>query len=222
MSKDRHEVAGQNLAKVSSDDTLTLTLTLTPDPDPDPNPNPNPNLAKVSIEDIFSNPAYMGIFRKFMTRTADEEPENRDAYAMSLAMFELFMDVQDYKSEPDPAVLRDMGGTIYDNFLKRGGPMTLSCFSDADRSEIRAALDASQSVGEARTIDRRLPLPLTLILTLTLTLTRRARSSMARRSRRSRPSRTNATRASSPRSTSRTSSSSRPRRASCPACPTSA
>ena len=41
MSKDRHEVAGQNLAKVS-------------------------------IEDIFSNPAYMGIFRKFMTRTADE------------------------------------------------------------------------------------------------------------------------------------------------------
>ena len=73
MSKDRHEVAGQNLAKVS-------------------------------IEDIFSNPAYMGIFRKFMTRTADEEPENRDTYAMSLAMFEFFMDVQDYKSEPDPAV----------------------------------------------------------------------------------------------------------------------
>ena len=45
-----------------------------PDPDPDRNPkrNPNPHLAKVSIEDIFSNPAYMGIFRKFMTRTADE------------------------------------------------------------------------------------------------------------------------------------------------------
>ena len=44
-----------------------------------------------------------------------------------------------------------MGGRIFDNFLQRGGPMDLSCFSDADRSEIRAALDASAlSIGEAR------------------------------------------------------------------------
>jgi len=122
MSKDRHEVAGQNLAKVS-------------------------------IEDIFSNPAYMGIFRKFMTRTADEEPENRDTYAMSLAMFEFFMDVQDYKSEPDPSILREMGAKIFENFVKRGGPMSLACFSDGDRSEIRAPLDASSlPMGEARKV----------------------------------------------------------------------
>ena len=37
----------------------------------------------------------MGIFRKYMTRTAEEEPEQRDSFAMSLAMFEFFMDVQD-------------------------------------------------------------------------------------------------------------------------------
>ena len=122
MSKDRHEVAGQNLAKVS-------------------------------IEDIFSNPAYMGIFRKFMTRTADEEPENRDTYAMSLAMFEFFMDVQDYKSEPDPSILREMGAKIFENFVKRGGPMSLACFSDGDRSEIRAPLDASSlPMGVARKV----------------------------------------------------------------------
>jgi len=124
MTKDRHEVAGQNFAKVS-------------------------------IEDIFSNPAYMGIFRKFMTRTADEEPENRDKYAMSLAMFEFFMDVQDYKSEPDIKILRDMGSKIYDNFVKLAGPMSLSCFAQDHRDKIAADLKVAEQVtnaGEARRI----------------------------------------------------------------------
>ena len=31
------------------------------------------HLANVSIEEIFMNPAYMGIFRKFMSKTADDE-----------------------------------------------------------------------------------------------------------------------------------------------------
>ena len=52
------------------------------------------HLASVTIHDVFSNPAYMGIFRKFMSHTADEQPEATDAYAMSLAMFEFWMDVQ--------------------------------------------------------------------------------------------------------------------------------
>lgn len=50
--------------------------------------------ASVLIADIFSNPAYMGIFRKFMFKAAEEEPEQQHAYAMSLAMFEFWMDVQ--------------------------------------------------------------------------------------------------------------------------------
>ena len=53
---------------------------------------------QVMIEDIFSNPAYMGIFRKFMFRAAEDEPDKREAYAMSLAMFEFWMDkVTSYK-----------------------------------------------------------------------------------------------------------------------------
>ena len=58
------------------------------------------HLANVSIDEIFSNPAYMGIFRKFMSRTADEDAEQRDAYAMSLAMFEFWMDVQVRSTAP--------------------------------------------------------------------------------------------------------------------------
>ena len=34
--------------------------------------NGGQHLANIPIEEIFQNPAYMGIFRKFMTRTADE------------------------------------------------------------------------------------------------------------------------------------------------------
>ena len=46
-----------------------------------------------------------------------------------------------------------MGAKIYDNFVKRGGPMSLSCFSDGDRSEIRAPLDASSlPMAEARKV----------------------------------------------------------------------
>jgi len=125
MSKDKHEVAGQNLAKVA-------------------------------IEDIFSNPAYMGIFRKFMTRTADEEPENRDKYAMSLAMFEFFMDVQDYKSEPSPTVLRDMGSKIFDNFIASTGPMALACFSDDDRATVKGKLGSFAGGKEGAAEARRL------------------------------------------------------------------
>ena len=59
------------------------------------------HLANVSMKDIFANPAFMGIFRKFMSKTAEDEAENRDAYLMSLRMFEFWMDVQDFKAEPE-------------------------------------------------------------------------------------------------------------------------
>jgi len=55
--------------------------------------------ATVSIADVFSNPAFMGIFRKFMFKAAEEEPELQHAYAMSLAMFEFWMDVQVTKTK---------------------------------------------------------------------------------------------------------------------------
>ena len=45
------------------------------------------HLANVSIDEIFSNPAYMGIFRKFMSKTADDDLENRDAYVELAADF---------------------------------------------------------------------------------------------------------------------------------------
>ena len=37
----------------------------------------------------------------------EESGEARNAYAMSLAMFEFWMDVQDFRSEPDPATLKE-------------------------------------------------------------------------------------------------------------------
>lgn len=74
------------------------------------------DLANVTIEDIFSNPAYMGIFRKvppplsphphsrwaptsryyeqYMSRAVEEDSEQRAKYQMSLLMFEFWMDVQ--------------------------------------------------------------------------------------------------------------------------------
>ena len=110
------------------------------------------HLANVSIDEIFSNPAYMGIFRKYMTRTAEEEPEQRDSFAMSLAMFEFFMDVQDFKSEPDAKVLPEMAKKIFVNFVEEKGTMALSCFSAADREALATKLSnlLSSPVAEAR------------------------------------------------------------------------
>jgi len=113
VSKDKHEVAGQHLANVS-------------------------------IDEIFQNPAYMGIFRKFMSKTADEEEpgsEARNAYAMSLAMFEFWMDVQDYRSEPEVETLLEMGNRIHGHFIDSNGVMRLSCYDDADRQQMKADLD---------------------------------------------------------------------------------
>ena len=39
---------------------------------------------------------------------------------MSLAMFEFWMDVQDYRSEPELPLLQEMGQRIYDNFVHGG------------------------------------------------------------------------------------------------------
>ena len=98
FAKDKHEVAGQHLANVS-------------------------------IEEIFQNPAYMGIFRKFMSKTADDEADQntRVGYTMSLAMFEFWMDVQDYRSEPEPPVLIEMGNRIYDHFIKEVSASPSEC-----------------------------------------------------------------------------------------------
>ena len=94
----------------------------------------------------------MGIFRKYMTRTAEEEPEQRDSFAMSLAMFEFFMDVQDFKSEPDAKVLPEMAKKIFVNFVEEKGTMALSCFSAADREALATKLSnlLSSPVAEAR------------------------------------------------------------------------
>ena len=53
-------------------------------------------------------------------KPADEEPagsEAREAYAMSLAMFEFWMDVQDFRSEPEPSILVEMGTRIHKHFV---------------------------------------------------------------------------------------------------------
>jgi len=120
FAKDKHEVAGQHLANVS-------------------------------IEEIFQNPAYMGIFRKFMSKTADDEADQntRVGYTMSLAMFEFWMDVQDYRSEPEPPVLIEMGNRIYDHFIKEDGVMRLSCFEAGERQTIRSGLDTLASKGDS-------------------------------------------------------------------------
>jgi len=108
------------------------------------------HLANISIDEIFCNPAYMGIFRKFMSRTADEESKGspaREAYAMSLAMFEFWMDVQDFRSEPDPTTLVEMGSRIFSHFVANDGSMRLSCFDDEWRSEASKQLQTLQGAG---------------------------------------------------------------------------
>jgi len=118
------------------------------------------HLANVSCEEIFCNPAYMGIFRKFMSKTADDEPvgsEMREQYAMSLAMFEFWMDVQDFRSEPDHAVLVEMGQRIYKHFIDVDGSMRLTCFSGDERGQLRAGLEAiSKGAGDTVREGRRL------------------------------------------------------------------
>ena len=116
------------------------------------------HLANVSVDEIFCNPAYMGIFRKFMSKTADAEPAGsaaREAYAMSLAMFEFWMDVQDFRTEPDPEVLIEMGHRIYQHFIDVKGSMRLSCFGEGERAALKSALaainkDDTSSIKEGR------------------------------------------------------------------------
>eukprot|EP00967_Tisochrysis_lutea_P088629 scaffold125857_cov35-Tisochrysis_lutea.AAC.4 len=134
----------------------------------------------VTISDVFSNPAYMGIFRKFMFKAAEDEPEQQHAYAMSLAMFEFWMDVQvriglcfscpsfglalpylppppsfeqDYKSEPDLNEMRAMGERICDTFLRPDAPMALDLFDEVARQSLMdMAMDTRLPTASARRI----------------------------------------------------------------------
>jgi len=111
------------------------------------------NAAKIMIEDIFSNPAYMGIFRKFMFRAAEEDPEHRENYAMSLAMFEFWMDVQDYKGEPGLEEMRELGMRIMENFIAPNAPMHISHFDEALRADLQAKCsDTSLTAAAVRRI----------------------------------------------------------------------
>ena len=157
MSKDKHEVAGQNFAKVSINDIFSNPVRRRATRRRNSVRNSTRNSARNSARNSLRRPdlprqAYMGIFRKYMTRTAEEEPEQRDSFAMSLAMFEFFMDVQDFKSEPDAKVLPEMAKKIFDNFVEEKGTMALSCFSAADREALATKLSnlLSSPVAEAR------------------------------------------------------------------------
>ena len=112
------------------------------------------HLANVSIHEIFQNPAYMGIFRKFISKACEDQADEREAYTMSLAMFEFWMDVQDFRSEPDPPQLLDMGTRIYEHFIKSDGVMRLSCFIETQREAIKTELGkltvGSLDIKEAR------------------------------------------------------------------------
>jgi len=111
---------------------------------------------KVKIADVFANPAYMGIFRKFMFKAAEENPEEQHQYAMSLALFEFWMDVQDYKSEPELGEMRRLGSRIGETFLAPAAPMALDSLGEEARAELlsqtRAAADASLPAAAARRI----------------------------------------------------------------------
>jgi len=112
------------------------------------------HLANVSIEDIFANPAYMGIFRKFMSKSQEDEPEHREAYRMSLLMFEFWMDVQDFKGEPEVSLMIELGAKIVQNFVQSATPLT--CFVPEDATSLSDKMKALAEHGleskEARRI----------------------------------------------------------------------
>ena len=77
------------------------------------------------------------------------------AYAMSLAMFEFWMDVQDFRSEPDHHILVEMGMRIYNHFIDTQGSMCLSCFDATERKALKDALgnikkESGETVREGR------------------------------------------------------------------------
>ena len=72
-----------------------------------------------------------------------QEPEQRETYAMALAMFEFWMDVQDYKSEPDRDEMKTLGARIVSNFISSDAPMLISAFSRDERAKLKASVDAA-------------------------------------------------------------------------------
>mmetsp|Transcript_27521 Transcript_27521/g.90240 ORF Transcript_27521/g.90240 Transcript_27521/m.90240 type:complete len:463 (+) Transcript_27521:1-1389(+) len=75
---------------------------------------------------------------------------------MSLALFEFWMDVQDYKSEPELGEMRRLGSRIGETFLAPAAPMALDSLGEEARAELlsqtRAAADASLPAAAARRI----------------------------------------------------------------------
>lgn len=101
---------------------------------------------KVRIEEIFATPAYIGIFRKFLFKSAESVSSGaKSAYAMSIANFEFWMDVEDFKSEPHEAEMRVVGAKIVSSFVEPGAPMALACIDGATRKAISRTLAAGAS-----------------------------------------------------------------------------
>ena len=70
---------------------------------------------------------------------------------MSLAMFEFWMDVQDYKSEPGLEEMRELGQRILSNFIVPNAPMHISYFDEAMRADLTAkCADTSLNVAAVR------------------------------------------------------------------------
>eukprot|EP00966_Prymnesium_polylepis_P003815 86777-Prymnesium_polylepis.1 len=76
-----------------------------------------------------------------MSRTAEEDPDQRVRYKMALLMFEFWMDVQDFKGEPDLSMMIELSTKIVTNFLQPGAANKLSCFSDDDLSGLSAKIE---------------------------------------------------------------------------------
>ena len=49
---------------------------------------------------------------------------------------------QDFKSEPDLELMRQMAARISDNFVATSGPMSLSCFDGETRAELQKDVGA--------------------------------------------------------------------------------
>ncbi len=98
------------------------------------------NVSNIRIDDLLNVPAYIGILRKFMFKRADSDKANESRYAMLLAMFEFWMDVRDYKTEPSDDEMRALAAKIIANFVAADAPMLLSCFDDEERAALSAAV----------------------------------------------------------------------------------
>uniref|UniRef100_A0A7S2C4X5 cGMP-dependent protein kinase n=1 Tax=Haptolina brevifila TaxID=156173 RepID=A0A7S2C4X5_9EUKA len=106
--------------------------------------------ADIPIQEIFSNPAYLGIFNKFLTNSTPDDDDARKKHTQSLAAFDFCNDVKEkYKTEPNHELMKKEATRLVSTFIDPTAPRVLDFLTADARTSIQDAVASLASATSA-------------------------------------------------------------------------